>query len=321
MSAAEERRRASEPGGDVVGEAIGLVLPIGCLGAESMYNQIVKRTCSLYYYEPKSVYMAIALSDESGHDELPEFPPLLGDIEAVFGSYTALVVASLENAKFVAGLLEVMYQPTSCTWILTTCLSFGCDMLKRTGLLNRWMSRSLSLIGKQDLAAMGAHELLYVTARTSGEWVGVCLALSIGCYRAIAFGDPRCIVWLDCSNMACAVISANVALLVTEEIMLYACHRLGWVNFPLASGWAVNHPLGNTAFRPFEWKGYVVVFGAACMFVYSVFIAYLGPAFVFGLCQEFDSDPPVWTAADLTSCWVSNATAGVYANITSNASL
>jgi hypothetical protein len=34
--------------------AIGLVLPIGCLGAESMYNQIVKRTCSLYYYEPKS---------------------------------------------------------------------------------------------------------------------------------------------------------------------------------------------------------------------------------------------------------------------------
>ena len=147
------------------------------------------------------------------------------------------------------------------------------------------------------------------------------MALSIGCYRAIAFGDPRCIVWLDCSNMACAVISANVALLVTEEIMLYACHRLGWVNFPLASGWAVNHPLGNTAFRPFEWKGYVVVFGAACMFVYSVFIAYLGPAFVFGLCQEFDSDPPVWTAADLTSCWVSNATAGVYANITSNASL
>jgi hypothetical protein len=55
--------------------AIGLVLPIGCLGAESMYNQIVKRTCSLYYYEPKSVYMAIALSDEPGHDELPEFPP------------------------------------------------------------------------------------------------------------------------------------------------------------------------------------------------------------------------------------------------------
>jgi hypothetical protein len=182
------------------------------------------------------------------------------------------------------------------------------------------MSRALSLIGKQGLAALGAHELLYVTARTSGEWVGVCLTLSVGCLRAFAFGDLRCVVWLDCSAMACAVIVANTALLCIEEILLHACHRMGWIEFPVTSGWESDHPLGNTAFRPFDWRAYVFVFGAGCMFVYSVFIAYLGPAFVFGLCREFDSAAPrVWSATGVASCRLSSETGNrsAYTNITS----
>jgi hypothetical protein len=88
-----------------------LLLPIGCLSAEVLYNHILRRACSLYYYKPKAEYRAL-FSDELVLGALPEHPLLFGDIEAAFGSVTALVVLSIENAKFVAGLLEVMYRPS-----------------------------------------------------------------------------------------------------------------------------------------------------------------------------------------------------------------
>ena len=54
--------------------------------------------------------------------------------------------------------------------------------------------------------------------------------------------------------------------------------------------------LSNTAFRAFGLQGYAVVFGMGGMFIYAVYMAFLGPAFVTGMCRLF--------APNATHVWV-----------------
>ncbi len=43
-----------------------------------------------------------------------------------------------------------------------------------------------------------------------------------------------------------------------------------------------GHPLSSTAFHAFGLRGYAVVFGMGGMFIYVVYMAFLGPAFMTG---------------------------------------
>ena len=66
--------------------------------------------------------------------------------------------------------------------------------------------------------------------------------------------------------------------------------------FELSTHLAAGHPLSNTAFRAFGLQGYVYVFGLGGSFIYGVYIAFLGPAFVTGMCRLF--------APNATHVWV-----------------
>jgi hypothetical protein len=57
-------------------------------------------------------------------------------------------------------------------------------------------------------------------------------------------------------------------------------------SFSVSDRLPIGHPLRNEALRDFELKGYAVVFGMGCCFIYGVFIAYLGPEFATGICHS-----------------------------------
>jgi hypothetical protein len=64
---------------------------------------------------------------------------------------------------------------------------------------------------------------------------------------------------------------------------------------------AADHPLQNTALRDFDLKAYALrlAFGMGGAFIYIVFVAFLGPAFVTGACRDF--------APNATHVWVHRA--------------
>ena len=71
----------------------------------------------------------------------------------------------------------------------------------------------------------------------------------------------------------------------------------GLQQFELSARFGASHPLCNTAFRDISLQGYAVVFGMGGCFIYAVYMAFLGPAFVMGMCRAFaPSVTQVWVA-------------------------
>jgi hypothetical protein len=125
------------------------------------------------------------------------------------------------------------------------------------------------------------------------------MAVCIGCVRAATFGDPAAIVWLDVSPTVWKVLSAQLASQIVSDAAVRAMQKLGLQQFELSSHFAAGHPLSNTSFRAFGLQGYAVVFGLGGMFIYAVYVAFLGPAFVTGMCRLL--------APNATQVWVVGA--------------
>ena len=113
------------------------------------------------------------------------------------------------------------------------------------------------------------------------------MAVCIGCVRAVTFGDATAIVWIDVSPTVWKVLSAQLASQIVGDAAVRAAKRLGRQQFELSAHFAAGHPLSNTAFRDFGLEGYAVVFGMGTVFIYSIYVTFLGPAFVSGLCRDF----------------------------------
>ena len=121
------------------------------------------------------------------------------------------------------------------------------------------------------------------------------MAVCIGCLRAVTFGDPAAIVWLDVSPTVWRVLLAQLVFGAMADATVWAVERKGLQHFELA-------------------------FGLGGAFIYAVFVAFLGPAFVTGMCRDF--------APNATHVWVqralecTNATVvGGWTNTTLNATL
>ena len=92
---------------------------------------------------------------------------------------------------------------------------------------------------------------------------------------------------------------AQLASQVVTDAAVLATQMLGLQQFELSVHFAAGHPLSNTAFRDFGLQWYVVVFGMGGCFIYAVYVAFLGPAFVTGVCRIF--------APNATQVWVMGA--------------
>jgi hypothetical protein len=162
-----------------------------------------------------------------------------------------------------------------------------------------------------QIAQITALKLVYLRSLGGTGYVALAMALCIGCVRAVTFGDPAAIVWLDVSPTVWRVLVAQLALGVMADVTVWAVERKGLARFELSTRFAAGHPLRSTAFRDFDLKGYAFVFGLGGAFIYGVFVAFLGPAFVTGACRDFMPNAThVWVhrALECANATVANAT-------------
>jgi hypothetical protein len=212
----------------------------------------------------------------------------------------------IDNTGLVATLMEAMLSPDSTSWITSLAVSALLELLTRTGIQQRfelWVAARLheqfGLQWPMRLAQATSLKLVYLHSLRCTGYVTPTMALCIGCLRAIAFGDPGAILWLDISKKVWRVILAQLLSTVLVDVTVKAVKKAGLQRFELSARFAAGHPLRNEAFRDLDLKGYVYVFGIGGAFIYSVFLTFLGPAFVTGMCGFF--------APNATQIWILRA--------------
>jgi hypothetical protein len=283
---------------------VGLLIPAGSVATRVLAIYALGRCCHTFYYVPKQTFlMQLATTEPS---QAIVVPPILGDIESLFGYAAAFFALIIGNAASVATLVEVVLSPASTAWALSLAASALLTILTCTRVMQRaelWAAARLAAqFGLQwpaRFADSDALELLYLRSLGGTGYVALMVAISIGCVRAVTFGDPAAIVWLDVSPTVWRVLLAQLLLGAMADATVRTVARNAMQHFELSARFAAGHPLRNTAFRDFDLNGYAFVFGMGGAFIYGVFVAFLGPAFVMGLCRDF--------APNATHVWVQRA--------------
>jgi hypothetical protein len=106
-------------------------------------------------------------------------------------------------------------------------------------------------------------------------------------------------VWLDVSPTVWKVLLAQLASQIVADAAVRAAKKMGLQKFELSARFTAGHPLSNTAFRAFGLEGYALVFTLGGGFIYGVYLAFLGPGFVTGMCRTF--------APNATQVWIMGA--------------
>jgi hypothetical protein len=280
---------------------IGFLLPAGSVLTRQLAIFALARSLHKFYFEPKQAFLTqLSVSAQSRADVLP---PLLGDVEAIYGPQVASFALMIGNVASVATIVEAMLRPQSRAWVLSMVVSLLIEALTRTGIQQRFelcvaakLAAKLELQWPTRLAKMSALELVYLHSLGGTGYVAPTMAVCIGCVRAATFGDPYAIVWLDVSPTVWKVLLAQLASQVVTDAAVLAIQKLGLWTLELSAHFAAGHPLSNTAFRDFGLQGYVYVSCLGGMFIYAVYVAFLGPAFVTGICPLF--------APNATHVWV-----------------
>jgi hypothetical protein len=283
---------------------VGLLLPIGSAATRLLAMLALVRACNTFYYEPKHAFLTMLAT--SAQSQSNAVPPILGDIEALFGYCTTGFALIIGNAAAVSTLVEVMLAPTSTAWVLSLAVSALLEVLTRTGIQQRAelrvATRLATSIGVQwptRMAQTTTLKLMYFHSLGGTGYVALTMAVCIGCLRAVTLGDPAAIVWLDVSPTVWHVLVAQLAFGAAADATVWLVQRKGLQRFELSARFRSDHPLRNTSFRDFDLKGYALAFGLGCAFMYLVFVAFLGPLFVTGMCRNF--------APNATHVWVQRA--------------
>ncbi len=176
------------------------------------------------------------------------------------------------------------------------------EMLTRTGTAQRfelWVAAVLAarfeLHWPVRMVQTTALKVVYLRLLGGTGYVTPTMALCIGCLRAVAFGQPRAILWLDVSVTVCWVLLAQFCVGAVGDGTVWVMANKGLLRFEMSVRFGADHPLCNVAFRDFEQEGYAHAFLCGCMFIYAVFIAFLGPTFLTGMCRAPNRDAThVW---------------------------
>jgi hypothetical protein len=304
---------------------VGFLLPAGSAVIRQLAIFALARSLHKFYFEPKQAFLTqLSVSAQSQANVVP---PLLGDVEAIYGYGAALLALIIGNAASVATIVEATLTPTSMAWVVSLVVSLLLEVLARTGVQQRFelcvaaklaATRKFELQWPMRFAKMSALKLVYLHSLGGTGYVAPTMAVCIGCVRAATFGDPYAIIWLDVTPTVWKVLLLQAASQVVADAAVLAMQKLGLQQFELSTHLAAGHPLCNTAFSDFGPRGYVFAFGVGGSFIYAVYIAFLGPTFVMGMCPDFAlSATKVWVvgAIDCTKPAV-NATAHFLVNRT-----
>ena len=142
-----------------------------------------------------------------------------------------------------------MYNPDSNAWCLGVVAQLVSNVLRQSGIMHRTLHHLLGRIGKQQLAECDSLEVLVQRSQAWSFEPTLLLTLSIGCVRAVSFGDARAILWLDVNVMVPTVLAAGIACELLTRLIVWAVERRGWAGFPMVS-YPAEHPLGTFAGAP-----------------------------------------------------------------------
>jgi hypothetical protein len=273
---------------------VGLLLPAGSAATRQLAIVALIHSFHTFYFEPKQAFLTELGLSVSAQGQAGVVPPLLGDVEAIYGYFVATFALMIGNAGMVAAIVETTLAPDSTAWVLSLVVSFVLEVLARAGIQHRfelWVAAKLEATFEiqwpMRIAQVSALRLVYLHSLGGTGYVAPTMALCIGCVRAATFGDAAAIVWLDVSPTVWKVLLAQFASQVVADVAVRAMKKLREQHFELSTRFPAGHPLRNVAFRDFSLQGYAMVFGMGSGFIYAVYIAFLGPAFVMGLCRGF----------------------------------
>jgi hypothetical protein len=259
---------------------VGLLLPIGSTVTRALVLVLQARSFHLFYYAPKQAFLALLPPSASIAEASPAIvPPLLGDLEAIYGGNAALLALVIGNAASVATLVGAMLAPESMAWTLSLAASSLQEILTRTGFKQRlelWLARRFAAHmhftdGLIQAAQANALELVYLHSLGGTGLVATTMALCIGCLRAANFGDPAAIVWLDVSPTVWHVLVAQIAFRMVADAIVWAADEMGLQRFELSERFVDDHPLCNTVFRGLQPSNYVNIFGIGGAVIYMMF--------------------------------------------------
>jgi hypothetical protein len=252
---------------------VGLLLPTGSAVICTLAIAALSHSIRTFYFEPKRALLQLFTSAEGQANVVP---PLLGDIEAIYGYLAAFFALIVRSAATVATIVEAMLaldstalgnqlgrlvarrgnrshrHPASCR---AMCCSKACSEVRRP------------VAGA--LGPMSALELVYLHSLGGTGYVAPVMAMCIGCVRAVTFGDATAIVWLDVSPTVWRVLLAQLASQIAADAAVRAVKKMGLHQFELSAHFAAGHPLSNTAFRAFGLEGYALVFGPGWLLHYD----------------------------------------------------
>ena len=268
-----------------------MILPLLSMGMEMGFMEACRRSLERQYYEPKARFIQALASHAGGRsNEAPPPPPILGDIEMVYGANIAISALLIDNIKFVSTLVEVMFNRGSRSWMTGLIFCVVSDVLKRTGVIAHVLHRLLAKCGKQKWAMMDAIELNYLRSQRHVGYVAASTGISVGCLRAITFGDARAILWLDVDPIICVVFLSNIGAQLLTDLIVRLVDRANVIAHPMKVGYPSDHPVINAVRRDLSMRGYAYVFLPGCMVIYMALLAFLGPEFVLGLCETFNEE-------------------------------
>jgi hypothetical protein len=283
---------------------VGLLLPIGSAITRTLAIFVIVRSFHMFYWEPKQAFLAQL--PPSAQIQANVVPPLLGDIEASYSYLVAFVALIIGNVASAAALVQAMLTPDSMAWLLSFALSSILEVLDRAGLMHRVevsiaarLEAKIGLSWPTHLATTNALELVYLRSLGGTGYVAPTMALCIGCLRAVTFGDPGAIVWVDVSQTVWRMLVAQLAFGFLADAIIWSVVKKRLQHVDLSARFGADHPLSVTDFRDFDLKGYIFAFCMGGAFIYAVFVAFLGPAFVTGMCRDFDPNA--------TAVWVRRA--------------
>ena len=283
---------------------IGLLLPAGSAVIRKLAIFAMGYSFHTFYFLPMAGFLlALSLSTQSRQGVVP---PLLGDVEAVYSYAVAMFALIIGNAALVSSIVEATLSPDSTAWVLSLIVSSLLEVITRTGVQQRvelWVAAKLAAKFEDQwpmrIVEVSALELVYFHSLGGTGYVAPTMAVCIGFLRAVTFGEPAAIVWLDCSPTVWRVLLMQLASQIVEDAAVWGMKKMGQ-QFEVSAHFAVGHPLRNTAFRDFGVRGYAFTFSSGVAFIYLAFIAFLGPAFVMGICHDLAPNAThVWVAGGL----------------------
>jgi hypothetical protein len=95
---------------------IGILLPAGTAVARYLAIFALVHSFHKFYFEPKQAFL-MELSHMPAAQSQDLVPPLLGDVEAIYGYCAAVFALIIGNAPSVGTIVETMLSPDSTAWV------------------------------------------------------------------------------------------------------------------------------------------------------------------------------------------------------------